>query len=48
MDKIYLKYKLKVVELMHAVKKFDLENDPDVMAARNANLAQREILKNRS
>jgi len=37
MDKIYIRYNLKVIDIMHAVKQFDLEHDPEVEAARNAN-----------
>lgn len=37
MDKIYKKYRLKAIDLMHAIKKFDLEQDPEVESARNAN-----------
>ena len=45
MDKIYMRYNLKVIDIMHAVKQFDLEHDPEVEAARNANSQQRENLK---
>ena len=41
-DRIFLRYELRTVELLHGVKKFDLDNDPDVQAARNANLARRQ------
>jgi len=39
MDRIYLKYKLKLSELIGAVQKYDLENDSDVKALRAANNA---------
>ena len=30
MDKLYLKYKLKLSDLMRAVKYYELDNDPDI------------------
>ena len=37
MDTLYLKYKLKLSDLLRATKHYDLDNDPDVKALRNAN-----------
>ena len=37
MDRIFMKYKIRIVQLMHATKEYDLENDPDVIALTNAN-----------
>ena len=37
LDRIYLRYEIRTPELSQAVKKYDLENDPDVIAAKNAN-----------
>ena len=39
MDTLYLKYKLKLSDLMRAVQHYDLEEDPDVKALRNSNNA---------
>ena len=39
MDRIYLRYKIRIVELMEATKKYDLDQDPDIVAIKNANLA---------
>ena len=44
-DRIFLRYELRTVELLHGVKKFDLDNDPDVKAAKNANLARRQNMQ---
>ena len=37
MDTLYLKYKLKLSDLLRATKHYDLDNDPDIKALRNAN-----------
>ena len=39
MDHIYLKYKIRIVELMKAYKDFGLEKDQDVRALQHANMA---------
>ena len=38
MDTLYLKYKLKLSDLMRATQHYDLDNDPDVKALRAANM----------
>ena len=39
MDQIYLKFKLKLSELIRAVQKYELEEDKDVKELRAANAA---------
>lgn len=41
MDHIYLKYKIRVVELMQATQEYSLDEDPDIKTLRAANQAQR-------
>lgn len=40
MDRIYLNYDIKAVDLIHATKIYNLQDDPDLVAAKNANKAQ--------
>ena len=37
LDRIYLRYEIRTPELSQAVKKYDLDNDPDVITTKNAN-----------
>ena len=39
MDLIYLKHKIRTVDLMNASKEHDLDNDPDIMMLKNSNAA---------
>lgn len=41
MDHIYLKHKIRIIELMHATKEYGLEDDPEIKTLRDANQAQR-------
>lgn len=48
MDTIYLKYNIKMAEIMRGTKKYDLDNDDDIKALKAANNAQREqVMKER-
>ena len=42
MDQLYIKYEVKLADLQHAIKQFDLDNDEEVKTVKNANLAARE------
>lgn len=37
LDKIYITYGLKAIDLARAVKNFDLDNDPDVQSIKKSN-----------
>ena len=37
MDALYLKYKIKLTDLLRAINSYNLEEDPDVKALKNAN-----------
>ena len=41
-DKIYLTHKIRIADLIRAVKEHGIENDPDVVALRQAIMAQRK------
>ncbi len=41
MDHIYLKHKIRITEIHHAMQEYALEEDPDVRAITNANALQR-------
>ena len=45
LDLIFMKHKLRTVELLQAVREYDLENDPDVKALTAANAKEKENIQ---
>ena len=45
MDELYMKYSVKLGDLQHAIKKFDLDNDEECKTVMMTNLALREQMR---
>ena len=42
MDKLYIKHKVRMADMLAAEKEYNLANDPELVALKNANKAKRE------
>ena len=45
MDRIFLRYKIRLPELTEAINKYDLMSDPDIQSALKVNMAQLDQIK---
>jgi len=45
MDKLFLKYKVRMADILHATKKYNLNDDPEINAIKNAHKQKREDSK---
>ena len=48
MDVLFMKHGCRLADLLYAQKNWDLDNDPDVLAAKNANQAKKQDFKQKA